>query len=338
MDPVLFMCFFAAFIVTFLLTPKWIRKARDMGFVGKDMNKKDKPLVPEAGGVTVIVGTVIGILMYIFLTRFYFSSGDALIEIFAVITTILLAGFIGFIDDILGWKVGMKQRTKILSTIPIAIPLAVVNAGHSTMIFPIIGLVDFGMLFPLILVPIGIIGATNGYNMLAGYNGIETGMGIIMLFTLGLISWLSGYGWVSMLSVIMMSALLAFLWYNRVPARVFPGDSLTYSIGAAIACIAILGNMERVAIILFIPYFFDALMFIRFRFIDKAENVEAFGKVNADGSLELPHKKIYDFTHLAIKILKVFKKRVYEKDVVLFVLAVEILLAVSAFWLWLIEI
>ncbi len=337
MEPVLFSCFAISFAITMLLVPKWMRKAGAMGLVGKDMNKPGKPAVPEAGGITVIVGAVSGILAYVFLGTFYFDTTFGLIDIFAVVTTILLAGFVGFVDDILGWKAGVSHTTKVLSTVPIAVPLAVVNAGYSYMTLPFIGLVDFGLFFPLVIIPLGIIGATNGYNMLAGYNGMEAGLGFIILSTLGIIAWWSGSSWVSMLSAIMAFSLLAFLVYNRVPSRVFPGDSLTYSVGATIACIAILGNMEKYALVLFLPYLFDAAMFVRFRFIEGRKDVEAFAKVKPDGSLESPNEKIYDYTHLALKVLGRVKRKVSERDVVLFVYGTEIALAVVAMAMWLAE-
>ncbi len=333
-DVLIFICVLASFSVTLLLVPKWIKKAENMGLLGRDMNKPGKPQVPEAGGVSIIAGVVLGLLLYIFLYTFYFKSDFGLIEIFAVLVTLLMAGFVGFIDDILGWKIGMRQRTKIISTLPIAIPLAVVNAGHSTMVLPLLGTADLGFLFPLLVVPLGIVGAINGYNMLAGYNGLETGMGIIILSTLGFIAWQSGAGWIAMLSLIMVSSLLAFLFFNRVPSRVFPGDSLTYSVGAMIACIAIIGNMEKFVLLLFIPYFFDALMFIRFRFIDKAGKIEAFARVNRDGSLELPYKKVYDFTHLMLLVVKSIKKKCYEKDLVASVLIFELAISLAVLWIW----
>jgi UDP-N-acetylglucosamine--dolichyl-phosphate N-acetylglucosaminephosphotransferase len=323
-----------SFFTTLVLVPKWIKKAKIMGLVGRDMNKLGKSEVPESGGIVVIAGTVVGILAYIFLYTFYFGTTFSLIDILATLTTILLAGFIGFIDDIIGWKSGIGQFTKVSLSIPIAIPLAVVNAGYSIMHLPFIGPVDFGFLFPLVIIPIGIIGAINGYNMLAGYNGLEAGMGAIILTTLAFIAWLSGSGWVSMIAMIASFSLVAFLLYNKYPAKIFPGDSLTYAIGAMIASIAILGNMEKFAIILFIPYFFDALMYVRFRFIDKAKDIEAYAKLKKDGSLEMPHNKVYDFTHLAIKVLKLLKKNVYERDVVLSIFLFEILLAVVAVLFW----
>jgi UDP-N-acetylglucosamine--dolichyl-phosphate N-acetylglucosaminephosphotransferase len=338
MEFALFFCFIVAFAVSLFLVPKWIKKAVAMGLTGKDMNKPKRPQVAEAGGITVIVGAVAGILVYIFIMTFYFATEFALVQIYAVMTTIVLAGFVGFIDDILGWKAGIRHSTKVLSTIPIAIPLAVVNAGSSVMALPFIGFVDFGLFFPLIIIPLGIIGATNGYNMLAGYNGLEAGLGVIILSTLGLIAWLSGSAWVAMLSFTMVFALLGFLYYNKVPAKVFPGDSLTYSTGAMIACVAILGNMEKYAIILFIPYMFDALMFVRFRFVDGLKSVEAFAKVGPDGSLSMPNNKVYDFTHLALMVMGRAKKKVSESDVVLFVLGSEAAIAVAVFVIWFLEI
>jgi len=341
MEWVLFLCFMISFITTLLIVPKWIKKAKAVGLVGTDMNKFHKPKVAEAGGITVIIGTVFGILFYIFIKTFYFSSPEGLVEIFAVIATILMAGFIGFVDDILGWKTGMRQRHKVLSTLPIAIPLAVVNAGDSVMALPFLGAVDFGVIFPLVIIPAGIIGATNGFNMLAGYNGLESGMGIIILSTLGIIMWLSSSSWVTMLSLSMVFALVAFLWYNKSPAKVFPGDSLTYPVGATIACIAILGNTERIALILFIPYiFFEALGFMKF-LIEKhrdsrVELPEAFAtNVYPDGSLEYKDKKIYGFEPIGYKIAKMFKQKVYENDVVMSIWGVEMLIAVIALWLWL---
>ena len=53
----------------------------------------------------------------------------------------------------------------------------------------------------------------------------------------------------------MVAALFGFYMYNRYPAKVFPGDSITWAIGALIAGMAILGNFEKIAIFIFIPYY-----------------------------------------------------------------------------------
>jgi UDP-N-acetylglucosamine--dolichyl-phosphate N-acetylglucosaminephosphotransferase len=237
----------------------------------------------------------------------------------------LLAGFIGFIDDVLGWKEGLTQLQKVLLTIPIALPLTVLYVDQTV----ILGNVDLGLLYPLLIVPLGVIGATNGFNLLAGYNGLEAGMGLVIFAVFGFTGLIVGRLWIALIAFVVCACLLAFLAFNWYPAKVFPGNSFSYSIGALIATLAILGNMERIAVWLFIPYFLEILLYFRARVIDKMGDVQAFAKPNKDGSLEMPYKKVYDTTHLAIWFLKKVKGKVYERDVVLFIIAVQALIAIS---------
>lgn len=322
-DYLLLTCFAASFLTTLTLTPLWIKAALKANLKGRDMNKYEKPEVAEFGGVAVVAGFMAGVLIYIGLSTFYFHQNANLIFILAAVSTILGITIVGVLDDLLGWKAGLKQWQKPLLTLPVALPMMVVNAGESVMSLPIVGPVDFGILFPLVIIPLGILGAANGFNMLAGYNGLEAGMGAIILGTMGLIAWRTGSGWVAMLAISAFFALLAFLVYNWYPAKVFPGDTLTYSIGALIACVAILGNMEKIAIVLFIPYFLDFLLPLR-----KKLHVEAFAKVNRDNSLEMPYRGIYDMTHLGIFVVGKVKSKVFERDVVVSILALEVILAV----------
>jgi UDP-N-acetylglucosamine--dolichyl-phosphate N-acetylglucosaminephosphotransferase len=322
MDYLLLTCFFVSFLTTLILTPLWINAAKRAGLIGKDMNKYEKPEVAELGGISVVAGFMAGVLWYIGLQTFYFHEKTFIEFILATVSTVLGITIIGILDDTLGWKTGLKQWQKPLLTLPIAMPMMVVNAGHSSMVVPFFGNIDFGILYPLLIVPLGIAGAANGFNMLAGYNGLEAGMGVIILSAMGLVAWQTGNSWVTMLAFAMVFSLLAFLKFNWYPAKIFPGDTMTYSVGALIACVAILGNMEKVALVLFALYFLDFLLPIR-----AGLKVEAFAKVNPDSSLEMPYgdrlKDVYDSAHIAIYVLKKLKKKVYETDVVLFILGCE---------------
>src|SRR3989338_8334524 len=100
----------------------------------------------------------------------------------------------------------------------------------------------------------------------------------------------------------MVAALIAFYIFNKYPAKVFPGDTLTYPVGALIAVIAILGNMEKIAIFFFIPYILETILKLR-----GGLKKESFAKLNEKGTLEMPYKKIYGLEHLAIKILQKIK-------------------------------
>ena len=109
MEPILIVCLIVAFAATFYTIPSWIKRAKSEGLIGKDVNKKGLNEVAEAGGITAILGFVLGILVYIAINTFYFKSAENTIEIFSLLTTILLLSFIGMIDDVLGWKIGLGK-------------------------------------------------------------------------------------------------------------------------------------------------------------------------------------------------------------------------------------
>ncbi|MFQ6137009.1 MAG: glycosyltransferase 4 family protein [Candidatus Hydrothermarchaeales archaeon] len=319
MEYILFICFFVSFITTYLLTPLWIKAARKANLIGKDLNKFDMPEVAEFGGIAVVAGFMAGVLAYIGLGTFYFRFDTNLILILAGISTVLCITIVGMLDDLLGWKAGLKQWQKPLLTLPVALPMMAVNAGHSTMAVPFFGTIDFGILYPLVIIPLGIAGASNGFNMLAGFNGLEAGLGAVILGFLGYVAWQSGNSWVAMLSISMLFALLAFLLYNWHPAKIFPGDTLTYSVGALIASVAILGNMEKIAMILFTLYFIEFLIKAKTKF-----RGECFGKPMEDDTLSIPRGKIESTTHLMMKLG--VKK---EEHVVLALIAIQFVIGIS---------
>ncbi|PKM92357.1 MAG: glycosyl transferase family 4 [Euryarchaeota archaeon HGW-Euryarchaeota-1] len=251
----------------------------------------------------------------------------------AILVTVLIITIVGFADDILGWKIGLKQWQKPLLTLPAAVPIMVINAGTSTMNLPLFGVVDLGLIYPLFLVPLAIVGTANGFNMLAGHNGLEAGLGAIILSFLGYVAWVSGLGWLALVVFAMVAALLGFLVFNWYPAKVFPGDTLTYSVGALIGVVAIMGNMEKIAIILFIPFFIELLLKARYKF--KTENYCTPNKNN--NTLCLPNGKIYSVCHLSLaSLLKINKNLATERNLVLLIYFVEILLVFVCIFLYLI--
>lgn len=320
MHPLLLLSIALSFVCTLLLTMRWIPVAKRAGLVGRDMNKPSKPEVAEMGGVAVLGGIVGGLLFYIGLNTFLFNNISFNLQLFATMSTVLLIAIIGFIDDLLGWKLGLTQWQKPLLTIPAALPIMAINAGVSYISLPLVGTPDLGILYPLVFVPIGIVGASNGFNMLAGYNGLEAGMGILIILGMGTASYVTGSSHVAMICAVTAAALSAFLIFNWYPAKVFPGNGFTYMVGAIIACVAILANMEKLAIIAFIPYFADFALKTRSKM-----KAEEFGKVQPDGSLKKPYERYYGLSHVFIDIISKVKGKAYERDVVAFCLAIEAL-------------
>jgi UDP-N-acetylglucosamine--dolichyl-phosphate N-acetylglucosaminephosphotransferase len=319
MEPILFLPLVIGFFVTFFALPSWIRRARNAGLEGKDINKHDKPRVAEAGGVVVILGFIISVFIYIALKTFYFKSSDNLIEIFALVSSITIISFIGMIDDILGWKIGLGKRIRIFLVLFGAVPLMVINAGSLGASPAVMGGLNLIWIYPFILIPLGIIGASTTFNFLAGYNGLESGQGIIILTALSFVTYMNGNTWITLVGMCMVLSLLAFWIFNKYPAKVFPGDVITYPLGAMIAIMAILGNMETIAIFFFIPYILEVILKSRGKL-----SKESFGKPNSDNSLEMPYDRIYGLEHFAIFFLGKVKSKVFEKDVVYFIHAIQI--------------
>jgi len=125
------------------------------------------------------------------------------------------------------------------------------------MSIPFFGTINFGIFYALLLVPMGIAGASNVTNMLAGFNGLEAGMGLVACSALSFIAFKLGEIEALIVLLAMCGALLAFLFYNWYPARVLIGDIGTLSIGAVIASAVIIGNFETAGIIVILPYAID---------------------------------------------------------------------------------
>ncbi len=322
-EPLLFGAVLISFLVTLILLPYWIRKAKQIGLVWEDMNKfKREKNVAGSGGIIVVLGTMIGIFIYIAVQTFYFKQTDGvLINIFVILSSMFLITGVGLVDDLLGWKKGgLSIRSRIILILFSAVPLMVINAGEST-----IAGINFGIFFPLIIIPIGILGATTTFNFLEGYNGLGARQGIIILSALAVVTYISGKSWLSLIALIMVASLIAFYIFNKNPARIFPGNIMTFSIGAMIAAIAIMGDAEKIAIFFFIPYMIETILKARGKL-----KKQSFGKPNSDGSLDMPYDKIYGLEHLAIYILKRIKPsgKVYENDVVNLINGFQIIVVV----------
>jgi len=318
-----------SFLTVLIVIPLWIIKARKIGLVWKDMNKITDRKVSGSGGLIVVVGFILGVFLYIAIQTFQ-NSGNNFIEVFALTTSILVLAGIGIIDDLLGWQHGgIRKRYRIMLVFLAAIPLIVINAGDSQIYLPFIGSTNIGILYPLILIPLGIIGATTTFNFIAGFNGLEASQGILVLTALAGVSFLTGSAWLGIIALCMVASLFGFLIYNRYPAKIFPGDVLTYPIGGLIAIMAILGNYELIAVFIFTPYIIETILKSRGKLVK-----ESFGLPRKDGSITNKYNKIYGLEHLAIRIIEKIKGKAYEWEVVLFIIIFQLVFVLLGFWIF----
>ncbi|MCB9358708.1 glycosyl transferase family 4 [Candidatus Woesearchaeota archaeon] len=321
MTPYSVLALLFSFLFTSYLIPKWIYRAKKAKLVGKDVHKLGSKKVAEVGGLPVICGFTGGLLVYIAFKVFIFNDNSSIAAIFAAIMAISTAAVIGFVDDLLGWKIGLRQFQKAILSLGIAIPIVVINAGSSVMNFPFVGYVDFGLIYPLVLIPLAIVFTSNAFNMVGGFNGLEAGMGIILLTSMAYMTFILGHYWVAIMGASMVAALLGFMLFNWYPAKIFPGDTLTYSVGALFGIMAIMGNIEKFSVILFSLYILQ--FFLKLRGMMQKES---FVGVKKNGTLKIP-KKAYGIEHLAVIILSRLTKEVTERKVVVSLLSVQVSIA-----------
>ena len=307
--------------IAFFSLPFLIRKLFAANMTGNDVNKKGQPPVAEMGGLAIVMGAIGSLLLAIAMYTF-FNYSFPLIGILAAMLTLMIIALIGTYDDLFS----MRQSVKAVLPMVAALPLVAVSAAGSTSIsFPFVGPVDFGYLYIILLIPLGIAVSSNLTNMLAGFNGMEAGMGCVIFATTLLLALLHGSVEMAMISAAMLGALLAFLRFNWYPARVFTGDIGNLSIGAALAVAVILGNMESVGAILVVPYVLDFFI----KAYNKFPSTKWWGELR-EGKLYPLEGRVRGLAQLVMKLYN----GVSEQKLVLTFIAAEAVCAVVAILLF----
>ena len=296
-------------ITSYLVIPVFIRFMHAIGIIGYDIMKPKKTPVADMGGPGVITGFMAGMFTYIALEVFKPKVAIDLVSVLASLNTILAITIIGIFDSLTSRMKdregkGIFERLKrrgipgwvyFFIPIPAAVPLMAVNAGKSFLVIPFLGRIELGVIFPLILVPLAVLCCSNATNFLAGFNGLEAGMGFVLHLSLGIYALQHDKVEAATIALVFAAALLSFLRYNWYPAKVFPGD-LNHTIGAVVVCVTLLGNMEKFAILCFLPWIIESFLKLSSRF-----KAESYGILQRDGIVK-PKEKIRSLTHLVMSL------------------------------------
>jgi len=233
-----------SFILTFIVTPIIGKFNKAHGIYGVDLHKIQKFEIPEAGGIALLLGTIPIFILY------YLITFDSSIILFVLPVTII--GVVGLIDDLYNIRQSLKTLLCLLGGLPL---LFLVNNNSLNLI---LFTANIGV-FYYILIPIGITAASNLTNLLAGFNGEEIGLGVISTLSLSICIFLLGDPKTSVYLLTFTMAFLAFLIYNKYPAKIFPGDTGTLIVGAVIASFSIIKHIEIIGVILLLPQIIEFL-------------------------------------------------------------------------------
>jgi UDP-N-acetylmuramyl pentapeptide phosphotransferase/UDP-N-acetylglucosamine-1-phosphate transferase len=181
---------------------------------------------PRGGGIGIVAGVTAGVI--------YLSAVgiplDRNLGVLLAGAAVLAA--LGAIDD----RRSMPALVRLLVQVAVAVVVVVLIGGVDRLPLPPPLDLPIGWLgMPLAVV--WLVGVTNFYNFMDGIDGLAGGQGFASCAGVIIGIWSSG---AVELAVVLAAACLGFLLLNSPPARIFLGDTGSYSVGFAIAGLPLL--------------------------------------------------------------------------------------------------
>ncbi|MGH9094944.1 MAG: phospho-N-acetylmuramoyl-pentapeptide-transferase [Acidimicrobiales bacterium] len=251
-----------ALLISMLGTPLLITWLRKRG-IGQQIREDgpeghfSKAGTPTMGGVAIIVAAVIGYLVAHIEGTFTTRGLTAMLAVCG-------AALLGFADD---WikvtrqrSLGLNKRAKAGGQLLLAVGFAVVcvvwlhvDTHLSFTRFNSLG-IQLGGVGWVILAVLFFVGFTNAVNLTDGLDGLAAGSSAFTFAAFTVIGFYQLRHLVlyrnpaaldeAVMAAAMIGGCAGFLWWNAAPARIFMGDTGSLGIGAAIATLALLENLD----------------------------------------------------------------------------------------------
>lgn len=266
-----------AFAVTAALGPvfiPWLHKLRfgqEIREEGPKWHQK-KSGTPTMGGIMFIAGIGAAIIAYIIILAAKHNINGTSLKAALVFVIALGFGIIGFIDDYI--KV-VKKRNLGLTALQKFLMQLVLTAVYVSVLY-FMGELKTEIYIPFVKNPVGLpvwlyipfvmfvsVGVVNAVNLTDGLDGLAASVTVVdgIFFTLVSFVVFAASG-ISYFAAALTGGLLAFLIYNKYPAKVFMGDTGSLFLGAAVALMAIGLKMEIFLILVGFVYFAETLSVI----------------------------------------------------------------------------
>ena len=230
----------ASFLISLLTSIFVIMFSKRNGFF-IDSHESDKPQcthdspTPRAGGLGIFFASCLVIIYALLGWKFIFAS--------------LLAFASGIIED---FKGTLSPKLRLF------IQLSAAIAG--IVLFDAL-ILDVGISLPfgigLFFTLFAVVGATNAMNIIDGFNGLASGIALMVLGALAFVAHSVGDSELLTLCLVIFSATLGFFALNFPKGRIFLGDGGAYFLGFAIVQIAILLSQRHAEVS---PWFVLAIM------------------------------------------------------------------------------
>lgn len=263
--------FLLSFLIVYFLIPPLGKLAFRLDFVDKPREDVERKIhrnpIPLTASYAIFAGFFISYLLF---TRDFSMQTGALF-----LGGILLL-VIGTVDDWFKTKgKDFPALPKLIVQVSAAVLVFASGISFSGFVNPFSG--DYVLLpvwLQFILTILWIFGVTTVINFSDGLDGLAGGLSAISAVTLFVVALTKGQTTSAMLSITLIGVTLAYLRYNKPPAKVFMGDAGATFLGFMLAVIALDGAFKQATVLsLFIPVLalgvpiFDNLFVVIKRFL-----------------------------------------------------------------------
>ncbi len=271
-----------AFLICLLMGPlviKHLGKLQIGQIIQADGPKShmEKQGTPTMGGILILFSIFLSTILWGNLSNHYVSI---------LLLTVLLFGFIGFIDDYLmqvkkrnmGFTARGKFTIQVIFGLVIGFLIYKCPDFTTTLTLPF--LKDFSPDLGIYYIPFAclvIVGTSNAVNLTDGLDGLAIGPYIVASVTYMFFAYVAGHtqfadylhvrhiasaGEITVICGILAGAGLGFLWFNAHPAQIFMGDAGSIPLGAILGTVAVVTKQEILLLIVGGLFVMEALSVI----------------------------------------------------------------------------
>lgn len=224
---------FITMIVSLILTPIIKLISFKIGAVDRPGDRRiNTKTMPTAGGLSIF-------LSFSFALLWEFRAMIPFDYVWPMLLGAAIVVVTGLLDDI--FELTPMQKTLGLTLAALEIYF-VAGIKISTVSIPYLGVFDLGWLgLPMTI--LWILAITNAVNLINGLDGLASGVSIISLTTIGIISYffLPNSVEVPMVIFTLIAAIVGFFPYNFYPATIFLGDTGALFLGFMISVLSLQG-------------------------------------------------------------------------------------------------
>ncbi len=214
----------SSLFIAFLLLPLIIKVSKSIDLMDNpDPRKNHSVSTPVLGGIAILLGFFFALLLTVSIADLgiikYFLFG------------LLIIFVTGLRDDISG----LLARHKLFAQVFASFLMVQFSELKLTGLYGLAGFEEMPAWFNLMLSVFVIVGLTNSFNLIDGIDGLAASISAFILTFYGSVFYMAEEMTYAVACGALVGALLAFLFFNWQPAKIFMGDTGSMILGFSIA-------------------------------------------------------------------------------------------------------